>query len=162
MARTENSVIVRAGIEEVFDLSNDIERWPELFTHYQSARILTREGNKITFELTTLPGTHSGSQRWRSSRIIDREKKKTWSEREDPKFPFEYIKMEWSYEEVEEGTRMTWVQEFKMDPASGRTDDQGVEFMNTTIRREMQSVKEKIEAILSSQQEEGKSCPRSL
>ena len=48
MAHTKNSITIKAPYDRVFDITNDIERWPDLFDEYKDAKILNREGNKIT------------------------------------------------------------------------------------------------------------------
>ena len=34
MPHTKNSIIINADIDKVFDVTNDIERWTELFNEY--------------------------------------------------------------------------------------------------------------------------------
>ena len=53
MGHTRNSIFINAPYSLVFDISNHIERWTELFgDEYVSADVLKREGNEITFRLT--------------------------------------------------------------------------------------------------------------
>ncbi len=50
MGHTRNSIIINAPYNLVFDISNKIERWTELFgKEYVKAEILERKGNEITF-----------------------------------------------------------------------------------------------------------------
>ncbi|HIC90768.1 MAG TPA: polyketide cyclase [Syntrophaceae bacterium] len=140
MARTENSILIKAPYDTVFDVTNDIERWPELFEEYKQAKILKREGNKITFQLTNKEG-HT----WRSSRVLDKEHYQCTAEREEPKFPFKYMKLKWLYENVSDGVKMTWIQEFEMDPKAKYTDDQVVNLINKHSVENMQRIKKIIE-----------------
>lgn len=141
MARTENSIIIKAPYNRVFDITNDIERWPELFAEYKEAKILKREGNEITFQLTNQEG-HS----WRSSRILDKENKVCTAQREEPLFPFKYMNLKWTYEEGEEEVKMIWVQDFEMDPKAKYNDAQAEELINKHSVENMKRIKELIES----------------
>ena len=88
MAHTKNSITIDAPYDRVFDVTNDIERWDLLFEEYKEAKVLSREGNKITFQLTTNEGNS-----WRSSRMLDKANKVCTAQREDPMFPFQYMNL---------------------------------------------------------------------
>lgn len=137
MAHTKNSIVIKKDIDKVFDITNDIKRWPELFDEYVEAKILKREGKKVTFQLTNKEG-----KSWRSSRIIDKEKYLCTAEREEPKFPFKYMHLKWTYRRVSEGTEMTWEQDFEMNPKSGYTDEKAREAINEHSRANMKRIKE--------------------
>ena len=77
MAHTKNSITIKAPYDRVFDITNDIERWTELFDEYKEAKIISREGNKITFQLTNNQGNS-----WRSWRILDKENRVCTAQRE--------------------------------------------------------------------------------
>jgi aromatase len=141
MAHTKNSISINAPYDRVFDLTNDIECWPELFDEYTEGKILNREGNKITFQLTNNQGNS-----WRSSRILDKENKVCTAQREDPMFPFKYMNLKWTYEEGEEGVTMTWEQDFEMDPKAKFNDAQAEELINKHSVENMKRIKELIES----------------
>lgn len=145
MARTVNSIIINRPRDYVFSATNDLTSWSRLFTEYKEVKILSREGNKVTFQLTTHgDGDHPGMT-WRSSRIIDRENWKIYALREYPVYPWTHMQIEWIYDEVEGGTGLTFIQEFGVDPASGHTDEEGVKFINANSKKEMQHIKEVLE-----------------
>ena len=141
MAHTKNSITINAPYEMVFDITNDIERWPELFDEYTEGKILNREGNKITFQLTNNQGNS-----WRSSRILDKENKLCTAQREEPMFPFKYMNLKWTYEEDEKGVTMTWEQDFEMDPKAKFNDTQAEELINKHSLENMKRIKELIES----------------
>lgn len=145
MARTENAIVIDRPLGEVFDATNDLERWTNLFTEYQEVKILNRDGNRITFELATVPDAQGKSYRWRSTRLIDRPSWRATAEREEPKLPFRYMHITWTYREAGGGTEMTWIQEFEMDPASGVGDEQAVNYINTNTKVQMAAIKERLE-----------------
>ena len=140
MAHTKNSIIINAPYDKVFDISNDIERWPELFDEYTDARIISREGNKITFQLTNKKG-----QTWRSSRVLDKDCYSCAAVREEPKFPFKYMKLLWTYDVKEEGVEMTWEQDFEMDDEAPVGNEKAVEMINEHSKANMAAMKKVIE-----------------
>ena len=142
MAHTKNSIFINAPYGSVFDITNDIERWPELFDEYSDAKILSREGNKITFQLTNKEG-----KSWRSSRILDKPGHKCASKREEPMFPFKYMDLLWTYVEKDGGVEMTWEQDFSMDEKAPVDDTTAETRINEHSKKNMQRIKEIIEGI---------------
>lgn len=126
MGHTCNSIIINAPYERVFSISNDIERWTELFGgEYKNAEVLSKEDNKITFRLTD-----DEARTWQSWRLLFEDKYFTYSEREEPKFPFKYMKIIWLYTPKPEGIEMTWIQHFEMDGKAKFNDEQVEGFIN--------------------------------
>lgn len=140
MGHTCNSIIINASYDLVFDISNDIPRWTELFgTEYKKAEIIKKESNKITFRLTD-----DEDKSWVSWRLLYKDNFFTYSERYEPKFPFEYMKIIWLYtpkaNEVaalatgsQTATRpveLTWIQHFQMDAKAKFNDEQVEGFIN--------------------------------
>jgi len=39
-ARTDNSIVIDAPLDVVWELLNDVENWPKLFTEYANSEIL--------------------------------------------------------------------------------------------------------------------------
>lgn len=142
MGHTCNSIIINAPYTKVFDISNDISRWTELFGgEYQKAEVIKREANKITFRLTDDEG-----KSWRSFRLLFKENYFAYAEREEPKFPFKYMKIIWLYTpKPEEGIEMTWIQHFEMDQNAKFNDEQVEGFINTHSKDNLKIFKEVIE-----------------
>jgi len=127
MGHTVNSIMINAPYKLVFDISNHIERWTELFgDEYVSAEVLSREGNEITFRLTDDEGKSWVSKRW-----LHPEQQYAYASRHDPMFPFKYMKIIWLYHQTPEGTQMTWMQDFEMDPNFTKFTEEQIEgFIN--------------------------------
>ncbi len=142
MGHTRNTIIINAPYDLVFDISNTIERWTELFgKEYAKADVLERKDNEITFRLTDEEG-----KAWVSKRWLFREQKFAYASRWEPMFPFRYMKIVWFYNEVAEGTEMIWIQDFAMDPGFTKfTEEQIVGFINEHSRHNMKIFKEVIE-----------------
>ncbi len=141
MGHTVNSIIIKAPYDKVFDISNDIERWTELFGgEYKEAKIIKREGNRITFRLTDDEG-----RSWQSWRLLFKENYFAYAEREEPKFPFKFMKIIWLYTPKPEGIEMSWIQHFEMDPQAKFNDTQVEGFINKHSQENLKIFKEVIE-----------------
>ena len=48
---TENSVVINAPLDLVWQITNDLENWPSLFSEYASVEVLDREGERRGFDV---------------------------------------------------------------------------------------------------------------
>ena len=64
MPTTDNSVLIAAPLDLVWERMNQIESWPNLFSEYAKAEILDRQGDTVTFRLTTHPDPEYDGQVW--------------------------------------------------------------------------------------------------
>ena len=142
MGHTRNSVIIDAPYSLVFDISNKIERWTELFgKEYVKAEVLERKGNEITFRLTD-----DENKSWVSKRWLDKEHRYAVASRHEPMFPFQYMKIVWFYIERPEGVEMIWIQDFQMDAKFTKFTAEQIEgFINEHSRHNMKIFKDVIE-----------------
>ena len=141
MGQTVNSILIEAPYDLVFDISNDIERWTELFGgEYTEAKVLKREGNKITFQLTDDEGNS-----WQSFRLLFKDNNFAYAQKLEPTFPFDYMKIIWLYTPVPRGILMTWIQFFTMAKGA-KFDDEKVEgLINKHSQDNLKIFKEVIE-----------------
>ncbi len=147
MPKTDNSTEISAPLETVWERMNDVESWPNLFTEYASAEILERNGDSITFRLTTHPDPEYDGQVWSwvSERTVD-PATHTVKARRIETGPFDHMNIEWYFEPTENGTIMRWVQEFSMKPSAPATDDEAEVYINKNTKEQMAHIKEKLEA----------------
>lgn len=143
MGHTRNSIVISAPYSLVFDISNKIERWTELFgDEYVSAEVLERKGNEITFRLTD-----DEKKSWVSKRWLFKEHKLAYACRHEPMFPFRYMKIIWLYNETPDGTEMIWIQDFAMDEKFTKFTEAQIEgFINEHSVHNMKIFKNVIEA----------------
>jgi aromatase len=150
--------VINAPYSLVFDISNKIERWTELFgKEYVKAEVLERKGNEITFRLTD-----DENKSWVSKRWLYKDLKFTYASRHEPMFPFKYMKIVWFYNEVlseakgevlskakgevPDGIEMIWIQDFEMDPKFTKFSGEQIEgFINEHSRHNMKIFKDVIE-----------------
>ena len=141
MGHTCNSIIIKASYEKVFDISNDIPRWTELFGgEYKKAEVVNKQANKITFRLTD-----DEDRSWQSYRLLFKENYFAYAEREEPKFPFKYMKIIWLYTPKPEGIEMSWIQHFEMDDKAKFSDEQVEGFINKHSNENLKIFKRIIE-----------------
>lgn len=143
---TDNSVVIDAPLEFVWTRMNDVENWPTLFSEYSAAEVIDRNGDTITFRLTTHPDPEYNGQKWSwvSERVVDAATHSTKSRRIETG-PFEYMNIEWYFEPAEDGTTMRWVQDFTMKPTAPNDDRGAEEYLNRNTKVQMNVIKERLE-----------------
>lgn len=143
-AHTENAVRIDAPLDLVWDVTNDVAGWPDLFTEYANAEILARDGESVRFRLTMHPDENGKVWSWVSERTTDPATRTVKAHRVETG-PFEYMNIEWTYADVDGGTEMRWVQDFHMKPQAPVNDEQMAERINHNSPIQMGVIKEKIE-----------------
>jgi aromatase len=141
---TENEIVIDAPMALVWDVTNDIEGWPGLFTEYARAEILERDGDTIRFRLTMHPDEEGRVWSWVSERTAD-EETRTVRARRIETGPFEHMNIFWTYESVEGGVRMRWVQDFHMKDNAPVDDSQMTDRINHNSKIQMDVIKRDIE-----------------
>jgi aromatase len=151
-AHTDNSVVINAPREFVWERMMDIESWPNLFSEYAKAEVLEQEGDTVQFRLTTHPDPEYDGKvwSWTSERTADPASYSSKSRRIETG-PFEYMNIEWYFEEEGEGTKMRWVQDFSMKPDAPADDATAEDYMNKNTKEQMGIIKEKLEKKASEQ-----------
>jgi aromatase len=145
-AHTDNAVEINAPVEFVWTRMMDIESWPQLFSEYAKAEVIETEGDRVVFRLTTHPDPDYEGKvwSWTSERIADPASRTSKSKRIETG-PFQYMNIEWYFEELGGGTRMRWVQDFSMKPEAPANDEQAQEYMNKNTKEQMRVIKERLE-----------------
>ncbi len=146
-AHTDNSVVIQAPLELVWERMMDIESWPTLFSEYAAAEVLEQDGDTVRFKLTTHPDPDYDGKvwSWTSERTADPATHSSKSKRIETG-PFQYMNIEWYFEESDGATAMRWVQDFSMKPEAPADDEHAEEYMNKNTKVQMQVIKERLEA----------------
>ncbi|WP_328913657.1 MULTISPECIES: SRPBCC family protein [unclassified Streptomyces] len=121
---TDNQIVIAAPLDLTWELTNDLARWPQLFSEYESVEVMKREGDKVTFRLTMHPDENGTVWSWVSEREADRASRTVKAHRVETG-PFEFMDIRWEYAEVPGGTSMRWLQDFAMKPTAP-VDDAGM------------------------------------
>ncbi|MDF3300399.1 SRPBCC family protein [Streptomyces tropicalis] len=141
---TQNEITIAAPLDLVWDMTNDVERWPQLFSEYASAEILSQEGDKCTFRLTMHPDDNGTVWSWVSEREPDRDTLTVRARRVETG-PFAHMNIHWQYEQVPSGTRMVWTQDFAMKPDAPVDDDWMTDNINKNSKVQMALIRDRIE-----------------
>jgi aromatase len=114
--RTEQAIRIDAPFGEVWEQTNDVPAWPRLFSEYESAEILSADGDTVTFRLTMHPDESGTKWSWVSERTVDRAAGTARARRVETG-PFEFMDILWTYTDLEGGgVELRWRQEFAMKP----------------------------------------------
>ena len=141
---TDNAIVINAPIELTWKITNDVATWPELFTEYAAAEILHTEGDTVRFRLTMHPDEQGRVWSWVSERTADASTWTVRARRVEPG-PFEFMHILWTYEPVDGGTRMRWVQDFAMRPDAPVDDEAMTTRINENSKIQMAVIRDKVE-----------------
>ncbi|MER6629389.1 SRPBCC family protein [Streptomyces sp. NPDC000987] len=141
---TQNEIVIAAPLELVWDMTNDLEGWPRLFSEYASVEILSRDGGRTRFRLTMHPDENGTVWSWVSEREPDRESLTVRARRVETG-PFSYMNILWEYEETAEGVRMVWTQDFEMKPDAPVDDAWMTDNINRNSQVQMALIRDRIE-----------------
>lgn len=150
IGHVDNSIVINADLDLVWNVTNDVERWPELFTEYSAAEIIERDGDTVRFRLSMHPDENGTVWSWVSERKADRATRHVVARRVEPG-PFEFMNIEWAYSTEESGTRMRWVQDFRMRPEAPIDTAAMTERINANTAIQMDVIRNKIESLASQQ-----------
>ena len=116
-----------------------------LFNEYQESEVLRREEagrfTKLVFRLRNKEGSS-----WQSWRLLDHQDLIVVAQRQDPMYPFTFMHLTWTYEDLNHGTLMTWTQDFELDPAFDKPADKVAEWMAAHGRDNQARIKNLIES----------------
>ena len=141
---TENSIVINAPMDLVWEMTNDVETWPKLFSEYSEATVLERKGDTVRFRLSMHPDENGKIWSWVSERTPDPKTRTVKAHRVETG-PFEYMNIEWFYEPADGGVRMRWVQDFHMRPQAPVNDEQMTDRINSNSKVQLALIKEKVE-----------------
>ena len=142
--QTDNAIVIKAPFDLVWDMTNDIESWPVLFSEYADAEVIGRTGDAVTFRLTMYPDPQGRVWSWVSERVPSRAEKVVRARRIETGV-FKYMNLFWEYTEVDGGVRLRWVQDFELR-AGAHTDDAGMtEHLDRTTRHQQARIREAVE-----------------
>ena len=141
---TENSIVINAPMDLVWDMTNDVESWTTLFSEYSEATILERNGDTVRFRLSMHPDENGKVWSWVSERTPDVKTRTVKAHRVETG-PFEYMNIQWFYEPADGGIRMRWVQDFHMKPQAPVNDEQMTDRINSNSKVQLALIKEKVE-----------------
>ncbi|MEV0325262.1 polyketide cyclase [Micromonospora echinospora] len=142
--KTECAVVIDAPMDLVWEMTNDVPNWPDLFTEYASAEVLERDGNTIRFRLTMHPDENGRVNTWVSERTSDPATRTVRAHRIETG-PFDFMHIFWAYREVDGGVEMRWEQEFHVKDEMPFDDAAMAAHLLKNSAIQMAAIKERIE-----------------
>ncbi|AUG78299.1 Putative cyclase I [Kitasatospora sp. MMS16-BH015] len=142
---TDNAILINAPVDLVWEITNDLESWPQLFSEYASVEVLDRQDALTRFRLTMHPDENGQIWSWVSERETDRAGLAVRARRVEPG-PFEFMEIRWEYQDLPQGTHMRWVQDFAMKPTAPIDDAGMTDRINQNSRVQMELIRAKVEA----------------
>ncbi len=151
VGHTDNSILIDADIDHVWAMTNDLRSWPDLFTEYASVEVLESTDTYFRFRLTMHPDEQGRTWSWVSERTLDPAAREVRARRVEPG-PFEFMDIHWSYAPEDGGTRMRWVQDFRMRPEAPIDTEGMTRRIDANSKVQMQIIKDKVEAAAAADQ----------
>ncbi len=145
VGHTENSILIDADLEHVWTMTNDLASWPDLFSEYRSVEILESTDTWFRFRLTMHPDESGRVWSWVSERTLDPATREVRARRVEPG-PFEHMDIYWSYVPEGDGTRMRWVQDFRMRPEAPVDTETMTKRINANSKIQMALIRDKVQA----------------
>jgi aromatase len=142
---TDNSIYIDADIDHVWRMTNDLPTWPDLFTEYAEVEILDSTDTWFRFRLTMHPDENGKVWSWVSERELDEAAREVRARRVEPG-PFEFMDIRWNYAPEGSGTRMRWVQDFRMRPQAPIDTEGMTKRIDANSKIQMGIIKDKVEA----------------
>jgi aromatase len=144
-AHTDNAVVIDAPMELVWQLTNDVASWPELFSEYADAEILERDGDRVRFRLTTRPDATGNSWSWVSERVLSVPTRTVRAHRVETGW-FAYMQILWAYRQAPDGVELRWIQDFAMRPDAPLDDTAMAARINANSAVQQARIKALVEA----------------
>lgn len=144
---TDNSIVIDAPLDLVWQLTNDVGNWPNLFTEYASVEILeNRDNSYFLFRLAMHPDANGTVWSWVSERTLDPIAHRVSARRVEPG-PFEFMNIEWTYQNTAGGTIMRWVQDFRMRPTAPVDTAAMTRRIDANSKIQMAVIAQKVQAV---------------
>ncbi len=144
VGQTVNQIVIDAPMELVWQMTNDVPSWTELFDEYAEAEVLARDGDTIRFRLAMHPDEQGRVWSWVSERTPD-PVTRTVTARRVETGPFEFMNIRWEYREVDGGIEMRWRQAFRMKPGAPLDDAAMTDRINRNSLIQLARIKDIVE-----------------
>ncbi|WP_020673767.1 SRPBCC family protein [Amycolatopsis nigrescens] len=138
------SIVIDAPMDLVWDMTNDVASWPELFNDYAATEILGAEGDTTRFRVTMRPDERGSSHGWAAERAVD-PAKRTARMRQLDGHAFDFMDISWQYVETAGGVELRWVHEFHVSDAMPYDDNAMVALLQKTVPLQLAHIKKQIE-----------------
>ncbi|WP_049579155.1 SRPBCC family protein [Nocardiopsis sp. SBT366] len=143
--KLQYSTIIDAPYDLVWEVTNDVARWTDLFPGHASVDVIHHEGDTVRFRITKHPDEQGRVMTWVSDRTMYRDEGEARAVRVETG-PFEYMHLRWVYEDLPEGVRLTWHYEFTAKADAPYDDTWMKAHFDESVPRELEGVRNTLEA----------------
>lgn len=109
MTHLENTIIIKQSIDVVYELSENIEKFPEYMPHVKKSVITKKQSNKKHVAMSAIISGIKSS--WASESITKKNKSIKYNQLEGS---CKVMRGEWVFEKVPEGTKITIIHDFDL------------------------------------------------
>ncbi|MCK5535030.1 SRPBCC family protein [bacterium] len=110
MTKLENSIIINADLEKIYQLAQAVEKYPEFIPEYKESKIIGRENGKIIIARAALINQHL--MRWKSKVWFSPNKSIEFEQIEGK---LKGMQVKWTFEQIPGGTKVTILHLFKLN-----------------------------------------------
>jgi acyl carrier protein/carbon monoxide dehydrogenase subunit G len=142
--RTKNTIRITAPIDRVWDFTNDVANWRDIFPRFSDIDVTRLGEDEFELGIRTYPNEQGKVLEWRSHRIHDRANRTVTVSRIDESI-FVHVRMVITYRTVGDMTELHWAHEFDMKPDSHLTNEQMTEHFNENDRMTLSRIKTMVE-----------------
>ncbi|MEU3019743.1 SRPBCC family protein [Nocardiopsis sp. NPDC007018] len=139
------SVVIDAPYDLVWEVTNDVASWPDLFPGHASVDVIHREGDTVRFRITKHPDEQGRVMTWVSDRTTYQDAGEARAVRVETG-PFDYMHLNWIYEDRPEGVGLTWHYQFTSKPGAPYDDARMREHFDESAPRELAGIRDTLEA----------------
>jgi hypothetical protein len=143
---TRAEILVDAPREFVFEQTNDLAQWTDMFTEYERVEILDQGPRHFVFRLTTKPDDEGKVYSWTSRRDLYPDEWRIEAARIEPLRPFASMHIQWWYDEQGPSTLMRWEQDFTVAEGAPFSEADAERYITNNSHEQMQAIKKYLEA----------------
>ncbi|WP_067975229.1 SRPBCC family protein [Nocardiopsis trehalosi] len=141
----EHAIVIDAPMGLIWDMTNDVESWPDLFLGYADVEILERRGATTVVRLTREPLPDGTVQQWTSERTADPVARTVRTRRLDPA-PYMFFHLLWTYRAMPSGVELRCRAEYAFPPGATAADVAATAAIDRRGHQQMFVLRDRIEA----------------
>ena len=107
MIHLDHSIVIRSSIGKVYEIAENIEKFPEFMPHVKTSSIIKKQGNKRQVVMTAV--VNGIKSHWISASTTEKNKRIQYSQ---VKGTCKVMGGEWFFEMIPEGTKITLIHNF--------------------------------------------------
>ncbi|OGP53016.1 MAG: hypothetical protein A2Y65_08880 [Deltaproteobacteria bacterium RBG_13_52_11] len=107
MIHLEHSIVIKSSIDKVYDIAENIAKFPDFMPHVKTSNMIKKQGNKRQVEMSAV--VNGMKSHWISASTTEKNKRIQYSQ---VKGLCKVMRGEWLFNKVPEGTKITLIHNF--------------------------------------------------